>query len=71
MPDTDGKMHLVDITSVDMEAEPLFDPLADTHFRLFTRQNPNAGQLIVINNNAQLAASHFNPALPTRFMIHG
>jgi len=71
VPDFDGKMHLVDTSSVDMDAEPFFDPLADIHFRLFTRQNPSAGQLIVIHNNAQLAASNFNPTLPTRFMIHG
>ncbi|XP_037033399.1 lipase member I-like [Bradysia coprophila] len=64
-------MHLVNIASVNSDAEPLFDPVADTHFRLFTRLNPNSGQLIVVNNNAQLAASNFNPALPTRFMIHG
>lgn len=62
---------MVDIYNSDVEASPLFNGLQDIGFRLFTRNNPNAPQIIGINNHAQLAASHFNPSHQTRFMIHG
>lgn len=71
VPDSDGKMHLVDINSVDVELEPLFNAFNDVVFRLWTRSNPNEGQIIPIYNDEQLATSNFNPNLPTRFHSHG
>lgn len=70
VPDEDGNLHLVDINAVNMDMEPQF-VAGDIIFRLFTRANPTAAQTIVFNNNAQLTASNYNPALQTRFHIHG
>lgn len=71
VPDTDGNLHLVDIKAVDSEMEPAFNAPTDVIFRLFTRTNPTAAQTVALNNNAQLTASNYNPALQTRFHIHG
>lgn len=71
VPDTDGNLHLVDISAVDAEMEPAFNAPTDVIFRLFTRQNPTAAQTVQLNNNAQLTNSNYNPALQTRFHIHG
>lgn len=71
VPDSDGKLHLVDLESDNMVIEPSFVAFTDMIFRLWTRENPNAGQIIQINNNAQLASSNFNPTLQTRFHCHG
>jgi len=71
VPDTDGNLHLVDINAIDMQNEPAFNAPTDVIFRLFTRTNPTAAQTIALNNNAQLTASNYNPALQTRFHIHG
>jgi len=70
VPDTDGKLHLVDINNVDMEMEPLFNAFNDVVFHLWTRASPNP-QIVNINNNAQLDASNFNAQRQTRFHIHG
>lgn len=64
-------MHLVDINSFDMDAEPAFNAPTDVIFRIWTRQNTAAGQIVGLNNNAQLAASNFSPARQTRFHVHG
>lgn len=71
VPDSDGKLHMVDTKCVDTGVEPLFDASNDMIFRLWTRSNPNAGQIIQINNDPQLDSSHFNPSLQTRFHCHG
>ncbi|KAJ6636328.1 Lipase member I [Pseudolycoriella hygida] len=71
VPDSEGHMHLVDINNVDMEAEPAFNPDTDVIFRLWTRQNPTAGQIVTLGNNAQLAASNFVASRQTRFHAHG
>jgi len=71
VPDTDGYMHLVDINNVNMEAEPLFNADTDVIVRLWTRQNAAAGQIITINNNAQLALSNFLASRQTRYHVHG
>lgn len=71
VPDSNGKLHMVDIRSEDTVIEPSFVAINDMIFRLWTRLNPNAGQVIQIHNNAQLAASNFNPVLQTRFHCHG
>lgn len=71
MPDTDGKMHLVDINSVDMDAEPAFNAPTDVIFHLFTRQNPTVPQNIGLRNDAQLVNSNFVATRQTRFYTHG
>lgn len=71
VPDTDGNLHLVDIKAIDSDMEPAFNAPTDVIFRLFTRTNPTAAQTVQLNNNAQLTASNYNPALQTRFHIHG
>lgn len=71
VPDSDGKMHLVDIHSVDMEAEPAFNAPTDVIFRLWTRQNTGAGTIVRLNNVADLNASNFVASRPTRFHVHG
>ncbi|KAG4078309.1 hypothetical protein HA402_013019 [Bradysia odoriphaga] len=64
-------MHLVDINSVDMDAEPAFNAPTDVIFHLFTRQNPTAPQNVALRNNAQLASSNFVAGRQSRFYTHG
>ncbi|KAJ6645742.1 Lipase member H [Pseudolycoriella hygida] len=71
VPDSNGRLHMVDIKNVDPIVEPSFVAINDMIFRLWTRSNPNAGQVIQIHNNAELDSSNFNPALQTRFHCHG
>lgn len=70
VPDSDGNLHMVDINAFDEGMEPAF-VASDVIFRLFTRQNPTTAQIVALNNNAQLTNSNYNPALQTRFHIHG
>lgn len=66
IPDSEGRMHMVDMNSYKEDIEESFNAQNDVRFLLFTRSNPNQGQHIILNNNAQLAQSHFNPAHQTR-----
>lgn len=71
IPDSEGRMHLIDINPYDTpEVEPAFVPANDVVFMLFTRQNPTVAQIINFDLG-NLAASNFNPAHPTRFTVHG
>ncbi|XP_053685619.1 pancreatic triacylglycerol lipase-like [Sabethes cyaneus] len=72
--DANGNLHLVNpnlYTVVDAEVEPRFNADTDIIFRLFTRSNPNEGQVLGWNDPSSVQNSHFNPAHPTRFTIHG
>jgi pimeloyl-ACP methyl ester carboxylesterase len=73
VPDGDGHFHYIDAKSHENEqlVEPFFNAAADVIFRLFTRRNPTAPQVITFNNAASLSNSQFNAAHPTRFIIHG
>ncbi|XP_001845805.2 pancreatic lipase-related protein 2 [Culex quinquefasciatus] len=75
VPDSNGHLHLVNLNPYSVpdqqEPEKLFIPAQDTIFRLYTRSNPLAPQVLVLNNPASVTASDFNPARPTRFIIHG
>lgn len=71
IPDGEGGMHMVDINAAIEDTEPMFVPVNDMIFNLFTSQNPTTPHRIFINNPASLHASPFNPANPTRFLIHG
>jgi len=71
VPDANGRLHLVDVANKVDDVGPSFVGLNDMVFRLHTRSNMNAPQVIRINNQADLANSFFNPLHQTRFMIHG
>lgn len=66
IPNSEGKMHLVDISNYDAGIEPAFNAWTDVIFTLFTRNNQVVGDDIQLNNIAQLFASNFNPFHPTR-----
>uniref|UniRef100_A0A182XKM8 Lipase domain-containing protein n=1 Tax=Anopheles quadriannulatus TaxID=34691 RepID=A0A182XKM8_ANOQN len=76
IPDGNGRLRLINVNPYDVpkgdnEVEPLFDPLTDVVFRLYTRRNPVHPQVIRWNDAGSVSGSNFNPAHPTRFLIHG
>lgn len=68
IPDVDGNMHLVDMSTYDMSLVPLFDAEKEVKFHLTTRIA--TGEEIKLDE-ASIAASSFNKNHPTRFTIHG
>lgn len=71
IPDSEGRMHLVDLNPMDLETvEPRSVPEDDVVFILHTRANPTVGQIIT-NSVASIQNSNFNPSNPTRVTIHG
>jgi len=70
IPDAEGNMHMVDLNSY-VDTEPAFNGWTDIIFTVFTRFGPAQGTRVDLNNAAQLAASGFNGAHPTRYTIHG
>lgn len=62
-------MHKDEIHS--SEPEGRFTAESDIVFLVFTRQNPTVGQIIQLENLDSLLSTNFNPANPTRFLIHG
>ncbi|KAL1402666.1 hypothetical protein pipiens_005987 [Culex pipiens pipiens] len=76
IPDGKGHMHMVNIDPVQVpteeyEIEPHFNPEMDVVFRLHTRRNPVHPQIINWFDPSSISNSNFNPAHPTRFLIHG
>lgn len=71
IPDTDYKLHLVNVNELPTEIVPTFVGERDIIFRLFTSSNPVVPQQIQIRNDAQLQSSFFNPTHRTRIFIHG
>ncbi|XP_055528073.1 pancreatic lipase-related protein 2-like [Wyeomyia smithii] len=77
VPNADGFLHLVNINPYNLpdvdpnEPVPTFVPEEDIVFRLFTRSNPTAHQLLQIGNPSSITGSNFNSAHQTRFTIHG
>lgn len=69
VPDADGRMHLMDLNPIDVQIEPFFNAVEQVFFVLFTRKNSN-GVKIGMNAN-EIKATTYNPANPTRFIIHG
>lgn len=70
IPDTTGKLHLVDLQTYEEPIEPKFVPENDMRFLLFTRQNPTVGQEITFDL-ASLQNSNYNANHPTHFTVHG
>lgn len=70
IPDQNGKMHVVDLKSIEAEVEPAFDAMSDVIFRLFTRQNPTTGQIITFDMNT-VRNSNWNVNNDVRILIHG
>lgn len=48
-----------------------FDPLTETNFRLYTKNNPIDGQIIYLNDKASLRNSNFDYRKKTKVIIHG
>ncbi|XP_058067085.1 pancreatic triacylglycerol lipase-like [Anopheles bellator] len=76
IPDGQGRIHLLNVNPHDVptvvdEVEPLFNPETDMVFRMYTRRNPVHPQIINWNDQGSVSNSNFNPAHPTRFLIHG
>ena len=71
VPDSEGRMHLMDLEPVELEPEPFFNAENDVFFLLFTRRNPTVGQRFT-QNAAAIRNTNWNNAAPgTRFIIHG
>ncbi|XP_055625117.1 pancreatic triacylglycerol lipase-like [Toxorhynchites rutilus septentrionalis] len=76
IPDGEGRMRMVNIdpTNIPTEehvGEPRFNPANDVVFRLYTRRNPVHSQDLLWYDATSITNSNFNPAHPTRFLIHG
>lgn len=72
VPDSDGKLTMMSREAIySTEIEGRFTAAADMIFFLFTREDPTGGQRILLEDSASLGLSNFNPANPTRFLIHG
>lgn len=52
------------------DPKPLFNPMTDIQYHLFTRENPVNSQIITRDINSVLA-SHWDPENGVRFIIHG
>lgn len=71
IPDSEGRMHVVDLNPMELESvEPRSVPEDDVVFILHTRANPTVGQIIT-NSVSSIQNSNFNPNNPTRVTIHG
>jgi pancreatic triacylglycerol lipase len=70
IPDSEGNMHLMDLSLQEASVEPLFNAEVDTAFLLLTRRNPTVFQRIFMTQQS-IDGSSFNAAHETRFTIHG
>lgn len=68
--DSNGNRMLIDLNPIESDLEPLFDPMVDLVYRLFTVANPTTPQVITHNMDT-VRNSNWNSARPTRFLIHG
>lgn len=68
--DGEGRMRLIDLNPIVAEPEPLFDPINDMFFLLFTRRNPTDGQRITFDVQS-IENSNFIRGAGARFLIHG
>lgn len=71
VPSADGLLYSVDVDAVMSEPFPYFPISVNVLFELFTPLNPDEPQIITHSNETSLRQSNFNPAYPTRILIHG
>lgn len=50
---------------------PLFDPVEDVQFELYTLENRNKPQILASYDVTSITSSNFNKSRPTRIIIHG
>lgn len=70
VPDHNGRMHIIDVNSIEIEPEPQFNAETDTIFLLFTRRNRNSGHRITFDMNT-VRNSNWTANNDVRFVIHG
>lgn len=72
IPDSEGRMHLIDMENFDQPIEPFFDAETDIIFTLRVRGDTiNDGQIVQWNDMNTIRNSRFDPSRPTMFTIHG
>lgn len=69
IPDSNGRMHLIDMEAYQMPVEPLFNAEKDMKFILFTRSAAKGEQIGL--DLKSIEASSFNRDHPTRITVHG
>lgn len=71
MPDSEGNLHMVDLLDVEPEDTPVpyFNGEKDVDLMLFTQSNPSTAEYILASDPSK--SPSFNPANPTRFVLHG
>lgn len=71
IPDSEGRMHLIDMDNYDQPIDRFFDAETDIVFTLRTRRNPIDGEVVVWNDMNSIRNSLFDPSRPTMFTVHG
>ncbi|XP_011186592.2 phospholipase A1 VesT1.02 [Zeugodacus cucurbitae] len=72
VPQSDGSFEWMTTEQAEeMRSAPSGRAAAVVYFHLYTNENPKTPDTIVAGDAASLAASHFNRANPTKFVIHG
>lgn len=71
IPDEDGNLYMVNTAEALSEPQQPFVAHTGVIFELYTLDNPTNAQILHTGNAQELAASNFNPARPTRFVVHG
>lgn len=71
IPDSEGRMHLIDLKNYDQPIEPFFNAETDIVFTLRTRRSPIDGEVVFWNDMNSIRNSLFDPSRPTMFTIHG
>jgi pancreatic triacylglycerol lipase len=71
VPDSEGRMHLVDLNSFTDEVSPAYVPEEDIIFTLCTLRNPTSCQVVQWNNMDSIRNSNFDASRPTQFTVHG
>lgn len=69
IPDSNGRMHIIDMEAYEPPLEPLFIAEKDMKFILFTR-NATRGEEIKLDLKS-IKGSSFNKRHPTRITVHG
>lgn len=64
--DGDGNWHLTNLHYPEPEVDNFWNVNTDTIFRLFTRRNPTAGQILTVGNAGSITGSQFRTGHPTR-----